>query len=60
MEIEQGDEGDVEELGPAAGIVAGEGGDARLHLGRRLGHDVERVAGAHVDPLAKTRAARET
>lgn len=47
VKVEQRDEGDVEKVRPAAGIVAGERGDLRLHIGRRLGHDVERVAGAH-------------
>jgi hypothetical protein len=37
----------MQQLGPARGIVAGKRDDRRLHLGRRLGHDIERVPGAH-------------
>lgn len=48
MEVEQRYQGDVEQVRAAAGIVAGERGDLRLRFGRRLGHDVERVTGAHM------------
>lgn len=37
----------MEEVGAAPGIVARQRGDRRLHLRRRLGHDIERVPGAH-------------
>lgn len=47
VEVEQRHEGDVQQIGAARGIVARERGDPRPHLGRRLRHDIERVAGAH-------------
>ena len=50
MEIEQLQQGDVEQLRPARRIVARQGGDPRRDLGRRLRHDIERIAGAHARP----------
>ncbi|RYD41875.1 MAG: HNH endonuclease [Sphingomonadales bacterium] len=47
MQVVERDERDMEEVGPARRIVARQRGDLRLHLRRRLGHDVERVSGAH-------------
>ena len=47
VEIEQRDEGDVEKMRAARGIVARECGDLGLLLRRGLGHDVEGVSGAH-------------
>lgn len=47
MQVVERDEGDMEEVGAASGIVARQRGNRRLHLGRRLGHDVEGVSGAH-------------
>jgi hypothetical protein len=37
----------MEGVGPASGVVARKRDDGSLHLGRRLGHDVEGVPGAH-------------
>ena len=50
VEIEQLEQGDVQQLRPAFRIVARQGGDPRRHLGRRLRHDIERIAGAHAPP----------
>lgn len=47
MQVVERDERDMEQVGTAPGIVARQRGDRRLHLGRRLGHDVEGVPGAH-------------
>lgn len=47
MEVVERDERDMEEVGAARRIVARQRGDLRLHLRRRLGHDVEGVSGAH-------------
>lgn len=47
MEVIERDERDMEKVGAASGVVARQRGDQRLHLGRRLGHDVEGVPGAH-------------
>lgn len=47
MQVVERDERDMEEVGAARRVVARQRGDLRLHLGRRLGHDVERVPGAH-------------
>ena len=47
VEVVERDERDVEEVGAASGVVARQRGDLRLHLRRRLGHDVEGVSGAH-------------
>lgn len=43
----------MEEFRAAAGIVAREGGDLGLHLGRRLGLNVEGVPGAHWARVAR-------
>ena len=47
MQVVERDERDMEQVGAAPGIVARQRDDRRLHLGRRLGHDVEGVPGAH-------------
>jgi len=47
VEVVERDERDMEEVGAARRIVAGQRGDLGLHLRRRLGHDVEGVTGAH-------------
>lgn len=47
MQVVERDERDMEQLGAARRIVARQRDDLRLHLGRRLGHDVEGVPGAH-------------
>lgn len=47
VQVVERDERDMEEVNPARRIVAGQRGDLRLHLRRRLGHDVEGVSGAH-------------
>jgi hypothetical protein len=47
MQVVERDERDMEEVGPAPGIVARQRDDLRLHLRRRLGHDVEGGSGAH-------------
>ena len=47
VEVVERDERDMEEVGAARRIVARQRGDLRLHLRRRLGHDVEGVTGAH-------------
>lgn len=47
VEVVERDERDMEQVRPASGVVAGQRDDLRLHLGRRLGHDVEGVPGAH-------------
>lgn len=48
MQVIERDERDMEEVGAARRIVARKRGDRRLHLRRRLGHDIEGVPGAHV------------
>ena len=52
IEIEQRQQRDVKQVGAAPEIVARQGGDPRAHRGRRRGHDVERVAGAHGGDVA--------
>lgn len=47
VEVVERDERDMEQLGAAPGIVARQRDDLRLHLRRRLGHDIEGVPGAH-------------
>ena len=47
VEVVERDERDMEQVRPARGIVARQRGDHRLHLRRRLGHNVEGVSGAH-------------
>ena len=47
MQVVERGERDMEQLGAAPGVVARQRGDRRLHLRRRLGHDVEGVPGAH-------------
>lgn len=47
MQIVERDERDMEQVRAAPGVVARQRGDRRLHLRRRLGHDIEGVAGAH-------------
>lgn len=47
VEVVERDERDMEEVGAAPGVVARQRGDLRLHVPRRLGHDVEGVPGAH-------------
>ena len=47
MQVIERDERDMEQLEAASGVVARQRGDRRLHLRRRLGHDVEGVPGAH-------------
>jgi len=47
VEVVERDERDMEEVGPAPGVVTRQRGYRRLHLRRRLGHDVEGVPGAH-------------
>ena len=47
VQVVERDERDMEEVGAASGVVARQRGDLRLHLRRRLGHDIEGVAGAH-------------
>ena len=47
VKVVERDERDMEKVGAAPGIVARQRGDRRLHLRRRLGHDVEGVSGAH-------------
>ncbi len=53
MEVVERDERDMEEVGAARRIVARQRGDLRLHLRRRLGHDVEGVSGAHGGSVAR-------
>lgn len=52
VQVVERDQRDMEEVGAASGVVAGERGDLRLHLRRRLGHDVEGVPGAHYGSVA--------
>lgn len=47
VQVVERDERDMEEVRAARRIVARQRGDRRLHLRRRLGHDVEGVPGAH-------------
>lgn len=47
MQVVERDERDMEQLGAAPGVVARQRGDRRLHLRRRLGHDIEGVPGTH-------------
>ena len=47
VQVVERDERDMAEVGAAPGIVARQRGDLRLHLRRRLGHDVKGVSGAH-------------
>lgn len=47
VEVVELDERDMEEVGAAPGVAQRQRGDRRLHLRRRLGHDVEGVPGAH-------------
>lgn len=47
MQVVERDQRDMEKLGAAPGIVARQRGDRRLHLRRRLRHDVEGIPGAH-------------
>ncbi len=55
MQVIERDERDMEQVGAAPGIVARQRGDHRLHLRRRLGHDIEGVPGAHGWECAKLR-----
>ncbi len=52
VQVVERDERDMEEMGAASGVVARQRGDLRLHLWRRLGHDVEGVPGAHGGSVA--------
>lgn len=52
MQVVERDERDMEQVGAAPGVVARQGGDRRLRLRRRLGHDVEGVPGAHGGSVA--------
>lgn len=47
VQVVERDKRDMEQVGAAPGVVARQRGDRRLHLRRRLGHDVEGVPGAH-------------